>query len=72
MKLGALSIRFLGHKLLRSAIFTALLCGLLFLFGATSWGAVTIKAEPVITGLSSPVDITHAGDGSGRLFIVLR
>ena len=72
MKAGALSIRLFGHKLLRSAILTALLFGLLFLFGAASWGAVTIKAEPVITGLSSPVDITHAGDGSGRLFIVLQ
>jgi len=72
MKLGALSIRFLGHKLLRSAKLSALLCGLLFSFTAASWGAVTIKAVPVITGLSSPVDITHAGDGSGRLFIVLQ
>jgi glucose/arabinose dehydrogenase len=72
MKLGALSIRFLGHKLLRSAKLTALLCGLLFSFTAASWGALTIKAVPVITGLSSPVDITHAGDGSGRLFIVLQ
>jgi glucose/arabinose dehydrogenase len=42
------------------------------LFFAASWGAVTIKAEPVVTGLSSPVDITHAGDGSGRLFIILQ
>ena len=72
MKLRALSIRFLGHKLLRSAILTALICGLVFLYGAASWGAVAIKAKPVITGLSSPVDITHAGDGSGRLFIVLQ
>ncbi|MES0363368.1 MAG: PQQ-dependent sugar dehydrogenase [Desulfobacteria bacterium] len=42
------------------------------MFSAASWGAVTIKAEPVVTGLSSPVDITHAGDGSGRLFITLQ
>jgi len=42
------------------------------LFTAASWGAVAIKAEPVITGLASPVDITYAGDGSGRLFIVLQ
>ncbi|MEE9121302.1 MAG: PQQ-dependent sugar dehydrogenase [Syntrophobacteria bacterium] len=26
----------------------------------------------MVTGLSSPVDITHAGDGSGRLFIILQ
>jgi glucose/arabinose dehydrogenase len=25
---------------------------------------------PVVTGLSAPVQITHAGDGSGRLFLV--
>jgi len=42
------------------------------LFTAASWGAVAIEAEPVITGLASPVDITYAGDGSGRLFIVLQ
>ena len=72
MKLEALSIRFMGQKLARSAKLTALLYGVLFLYVAASWGAVAIKAEPVITGLSSPVGITHAGDGSGRLFIVLQ
>ena len=25
---------------------------------------------PFVSGLSSPVHITHAGDGSGRLFVV--
>jgi len=72
MKFGDLSIRFLGHELLRSAILTVLFYVLVFLSGAVSWGAIAIKAEPVITGLSSPVDITHAGDGSGRLFIALQ
>ena len=72
MKLGALSNRFMGRKLVRSIILTASLSGPIFLFSAASWGAVTIKAEPVVTGLSSPVDITHAGDGSGRLFITLQ
>lgn len=72
MKLEASSIRFMGRKLARSAKLTALLYGLLFLYVAASWGAVTIKAEPVVTGLSSPVGITHAGDHSGRLFIVLQ
>ena len=32
--------------------------------------APVIDLEPVATGLSRPVGITHAGDGSGRLFIV--
>ena len=72
MKLGALSIRLMGRKLVRSTIVTASLSGPIFLFSAASWGAVTIKAEPVVTGLSSPVDITHAGDSSGRLFITLQ
>ncbi len=30
----------------------------------------TIALEEVVTGLSRPVALTHAGDGSGRLFIV--
>jgi glucose/arabinose dehydrogenase len=29
-----------------------------------------ITLEPVITGLASPVYVTHAGDDSGRLFVV--
>jgi glucose/arabinose dehydrogenase len=33
---------------------------------------VSINPKLVISGLSSPVGITHAGDGSGRLFIVLQ
>jgi glucose/arabinose dehydrogenase len=31
---------------------------------------VTIELQPVATGLVAPVTATHAGDGSGRLFIV--
>ena len=73
MKLRALSNRFMGRKSVRSTILTvSLFFGPIFLFSAASWGAVTIKAEPKVTGLSSPVDITHAGDGSGRLFIILQ
>jgi uncharacterized protein (TIGR03437 family) len=32
--------------------------------------AQTVQIEPVTAGLSSPVLVTHAGDGSNRLFIV--
>jgi glucose/arabinose dehydrogenase len=32
--------------------------------------ATPIALEPVFTGLASPVFVTHAGDGSGRLFVV--
>jgi hypothetical protein len=30
---------------------------------------LTIGFEPVATGLSSPLGLVHAGDGSGRLFV---
>jgi glucose/arabinose dehydrogenase len=72
MKLGVLSFQLKGQKCVRYAQVAVLLCGLLFLFTAASWGAVAIKGELVAFGLSSPVDIAHAGDGSGRLFIVLQ
>ncbi len=32
-------------------------------------GDFTIELEPVVTGLAAPLSVTHAGDGSGRLFI---
>ena len=33
-------------------------------------GGIRIDLEPVASGLISPVTATHAGDGSGRLFVV--
>jgi len=41
-----------------------------FLSGTAS--ANIIETEPVVTNLNKPVDITPAGDGTGRLFIVLQ
>ena len=41
---------------------------LLAVFATTTAGAVGL--EPVLQGLSSPLYVTHARDGSGRLFIV--
>lgn len=38
------------------------------LFAATASAQLT--SETVATGLSSPVYVTHAGDGSGRLFVL--
>ncbi len=35
-----------------------------------SQAAAAVNAVPVVTGLASPVEITHAGDGSARLFVV--
>jgi glucose/arabinose dehydrogenase len=33
---------------------------------------VALRLEPVLTGTADPVFVTHAGDGSGRLFVVER
>jgi len=49
-----------------------LLSMVMLLASGTALAAINIEAEPVATGLTNPVDITHAGDGSGRLFIVLQ
>jgi glucose/arabinose dehydrogenase len=45
---------------------------LLLLFTSPTTGATRtgIALQQVVTGLSQPVHLTHAGDGSGRLFIV--
>lgn len=47
---------------------------LLFLLGmlfcAGSMAQAQLSLEPFATGLNHPVDIAHAGDGSGRIFIV--
>ncbi len=45
---------------------------LVLLGAALSWAAPAIVAKPVITGLSNPIAITNAGDGSDRLFIALQ
>lgn len=38
--------------------------------GGRAEAQLTLGFEPVATGLSSPLGVAHAGDGSGRLFIV--
>lgn len=37
---------------------------------SVSLPAASLQLSPVVTGLSSPLDIQNAGDGSGRLFVV--
>jgi glucose/arabinose dehydrogenase len=37
---------------------------------ASALAGVTVAAEIAIQGLSNPVDVANAGDGSGRLFVV--
>ena len=39
-------------------------------FSAQAAVPLNIRFEPVVTGLNNPLFVTHAGDGSGRLFIV--
>ena len=49
------------------------LCLFIIIFGFSGVliAAPRIQLEPIITGLNSPVAVTHAGDNSGRLFITL-
>jgi hypothetical protein len=46
-------------------------CSAILLASGIAQG-VQIALEPVASGLAFPTYVTHAGDGSGRLFIVLR
>ena len=48
------------------------MCMIFLLISAVAWGAPVIELQPIVTGLVHPVAITHAGDGSGRLFITLK
>ncbi len=48
----------------------ALLALLLALIGGTAGAAPSIVLEPMVGGLSRPVGVVDARDGSGRLFIV--
>ncbi len=47
------------------------LFAIIIIAGSASFAAAqTIVLDPVLVGLSSPLYVTHARDGSGRLFIV--
>lgn len=48
----------------------AKLMALAALFAATSIAALDLRLTRVVDGLVQPIFVTHAGDGSGRLFIV--
>ena len=57
----------------RKRKFILILFGAYVAVGPSLVGAApNIQIEPFITGIDSPVAITHAGDGSGRLFITLQ
>ena len=48
------------------------ICLLVPTFGGKVTAATKIMVKQVVSGLEKPVAITHAGDGSGRLFITLQ
>lgn len=64
----------------RSIRLALLLCGGLLLMSlpttvnwlgsSTSQAQTAIQLQPVVSGLTSPLYVTHAGDGSNRLFII--
>jgi glucose/arabinose dehydrogenase len=64
-----------GRIFRASAIASSVACVVLIAVATKSLaqipkGSLTITLEEVAGGLSSPVVLTHAGDGSGRLFVV--
>jgi glucose/arabinose dehydrogenase len=52
----------LGHRAAATAT--------ILLFTAWAHGAGTLVLDPVVSGVDNPTFLTHAGDGSGRLFIL--
>ena len=58
--------RLRSRKCIQVAVYFLIM---LFGFSGVLQATPEIQLETVITGLDNPVAITHAGDGSGRLFI---
>jgi len=48
------------------------ICGAIIASHMNSIAQPTLQVTPIITGIANPVAITHAGGGSGRLFITLQ
>ncbi len=57
------------HKIWSATAGTLLLAGEALLAGGPT-PPTDLNLQPVVSGLSNPVGLTHAGDGSGRLFII--
>jgi glucose/arabinose dehydrogenase len=55
-----------------SRSFLAVLIATVLIAAGPSRAAPQIELTPILSGLGSPVAVTHAGDGSGRLFITLQ
>jgi glucose/arabinose dehydrogenase len=54
----------------RTSAGVALMIALVTACGGRAEGQETIRLEPVVDGLVRPVFLTHAGDDSGRLFVL--
>lgn len=52
--------------------FVEFLLLLFIIFSPIQLRSEIIDVVPVVTGLTMPVAVTHAGDGTGRLFISLQ
>lgn len=52
------------------ALWVGVLGALALLPGVSRAQQSAVRLEPVLTGLSSPLYVTHAGDGTNRLFVV--
>jgi glucose/arabinose dehydrogenase len=57
-------------RLLLSALLAGVLVGPSATTAAVVPSRIHLGLEPVASGLSAPLLVTHAGDGSGRLFVV--
>jgi glucose/arabinose dehydrogenase len=57
-------------KLMRQFVATFLLALAFMSTRAAAQGVPAVTLEPVLSGLSSPVLLTNAGDGSNRLFVI--
>ena len=53
-----------------NAVFLGMIVLILLHVSAPAIGDETLATQPVADGLTAPNLLTHAGDGSGRLFIV--
>ena len=57
---------------LTNALCHALARAVVMVAAAVALPAVALRLEPVVAGVEAPLYLTHAGDGSGRLYVVER
>jgi len=61
----------ISHTVKRNTVVLLLITAVPFLFNANAQTAPVLIFSPVVSaGLSSPVDVVNAGDGTNRLFVV--